>query len=590
VIVAALAALVAACGGGSGKQATGTTIPSTSSTLGGEETTSTAAPSDGATSTTVASAAPVPSRSTSASTTRTTKKTTATTASGAVIAGPRGGITNATAPPSTAPRQDIQSGGTVTFLKVAEIPSLDPITMNNSGGNDAPPASALFDMLVYTDPSNGSVVPQTAESLTSSDALVWTLRLRPNIKFTDGTPYDAAAVKFNWQRLQDPSNAAVRASQANLVQSMDVVDSTTLRFTLKSKNAVFPVAVALIPFVGSPTAIQQMGDSFGSHPIGAGPFIFKSWTRDSEMVLTRNPNYWNAPRPYIDQLVLRVIGDEVQRINTFAAGQGNMVFVGVAANAANAVKSNIGTNNPMVLNGGIIIYFNTKKLPFSDVRARQAFAMAIDFTDYNKVVDSGLLEPIDSVFRHDSPFYDPATIYPPYNQAKAQQLFNAYAADHGPLNFTMTYAPSQIYVLSTGYLQGVLNKYSNVNMSLKTEASALHVANCTSLNYDSACMSGNIFDDPEPTWTGLFTCNASPSATGWCNTQFDKDVADNQAALDPKTRIAAMKDAQKQFYAEMPALYLERRYSWTFSNPNVQDFKFVNDGLVLFDRVWLKTR
>src|SRR4029453_12306595 len=213
---------------------------------------------------------------------------------------------------------------------------------------------------------------------------------------------------------------------------------------------------------------------------------------------------------YVDQLVLKPIIDESQRINTFAAGQANMTFVGSAQNADRSMKSNIGTPYPMILNGGINIYFNTKKLPFSDVRARLAFAQAIDFADYNKVVDNGLVEPIDSIFRHDSPFYDSTVLQSVYNQAKAKQLFDQFAADHGPLNFTMTLSTSQNYQLSAQYIQAVLNKYNNVQMKLLTESSALHLTNCAARSYDSACMTGNIFDDPEPTWTGLYTCNASP--------------------------------------------------------------------------------
>ena len=67
-------------------------------------------------------------------------------------------------------------------------------------------------------------------------------------------------------------------------------------------------------------------------------------------------------------------------------------------------------------------------------------------------------------------------------------------------------------------------------------------------------MFGNIFDDPEPTWTGLYTCNAVPTPTGYCNAKFDADVADNQPTLDPSQRIADIKDAQKQFYADVPTL------------------------------------
>ena len=84
-----------------------------------------------------------------------------------------------------------------------------------ASGSDGPSSFAVFGLLVYSDPADGQVKPQMADSLTSTDGVVWNLKLRPDVKFSDGTAYDAAAVKFNWARLQDPANKASRATQAN---------------------------------------------------------------------------------------------------------------------------------------------------------------------------------------------------------------------------------------------------------------------------------------------------------------------------------------------------------------------------------------
>jgi peptide/nickel transport system substrate-binding protein len=264
--------------------------------------------------------------------------------------------------------------------------------------------------------------------------------------------------------------------------------------------------------------------------------------------------------------------------------------MGLGNNADQLQKAGF-TQETMILNGGINIYFNTKTEPFKDVRLRQAVALAIDPVDYAKVVNSNLQEPIDSIFRHDSPFYDPSITQQFNNPAKAQQLIDAWSADHGGarLQFTMTVFQSTNYQLSAQYVQGKLNELKNVKMDLVTEASAQHITSCTAGTYAQACGFGNIFDDPEPAWTGLYTCNANPSPTGWCNSQFDKDVADNQTTLDPQQRINDIKDAQKQFYADVPSLYLERRYSWVFHTPSIQNFKYADDGMPLLAEMWIKT-
>src|SRR5262249_49495672 len=154
------------------------------------------------------------------------------------------GITNVTSAPTTQKPADVQVGGTITFLKGSDPLGYDPINLNAATGADAPTSYAVYGALVYSDPADGQVKPQMADSLTSTDAVVWNLKLRPNVKFTDGTVYDANAVKFNWARLQDPNNHAQRASQANTIASMDVVDPLNLKITLKAKNAIFPQTVA----------------------------------------------------------------------------------------------------------------------------------------------------------------------------------------------------------------------------------------------------------------------------------------------------------------------------------------------------------
>jgi peptide/nickel transport system substrate-binding protein len=500
-----------------------------------------------------------------------------------------GGITNVTAPATTAPRKDVQPGGTITYLKVADVQGYDPTLIANSGNSDGGVAFMVFDMLAYSDPADGQVKPQTAQSLTSSDAIVWTLKLRPNIKFSDGTPYDAAAVKFNWARLADPANAATRAAQAQLIQSMDVIDAQTLKITLKAKNAVFPQAVALIPFIASPTALQAKGANFRSEPVGAGPFTLKSWVRDSQAIFQRNPNYWNAPLPYVDQVIAKPIADDSQRINTFKSGDANLIYVNVSQSAQQAQAAG-GVPYPAIINGGTNIFFNTRKAPFNDVRARQAITYAIDRGEMSKLMDNGVLPTQDSVFRKESPFYDPNITQLPYDPKKAQQLFDQLAADTGgPLTFTLVSFNTGNYLTAAQYLQGKLGSYNNVKVTIDYAASAAQQARVNKGDFTAALYS-QPFDDPEPIWTSIFTCGAAASPTGWCDSRFDSLVVGQREALDGATRVADLKEAQKIFYDQVPSMYFQRRAAWLFSIPAMQDLQWVNDGLPMFDRMWLKSK
>ena len=593
-VVTAAALIMAACGGGSSKKtaSANTTTPvatgDSTTTVAGETTTTVAAIG---TTTTTAAAAGSATTAKQATTTTAKKRTALIAPSGAVAQVSRtGGDVAATT--STAPASDVQTGGSLTWLKAGEIPTLDPAgAMANSGVSDGPAGFSIYDMLFYA--QAGQIKTHTADSLTSADATVWTLKIHPGIKFSDGTPYDAAAVVFNLKRLQDPANGATRKSQADQIIAMDVIDATTLKLTLKAKNALFPGAFALMPFVGSPTAITKQGkDDFAQHPVGAGPFVLKSWTRDSNMVLQRSPTYWDAPRPYLDQLILRPIVDETARINTFCAGQAEMVYVGAVSNADQTNNRKCGTIVPQSLNGGTDLFFNETKEPMNNAALRKAISMAIDPEDYSKVVTSGLINPARSMFRPDSPFYDASIVQGPFNKAQAQALFTQASQElkQDPVQITATTFPVLNYQNTALYLQSKVNEFQHVKITVVTEAGAAHITNCAQRAYTGICVFGTIFDDPDPTFTGVFQCASVPNYTGYCNTRFDQLVADNEATLDPNQRITDWKEMQKILYADPPVFFMEQRSAWLFTAPGVRDLEIANDGLPMLDRLWIRTR
>jgi peptide/nickel transport system substrate-binding protein len=369
---------------------------------------------------------------------------------------------------------------------------------------------------------------------------------------------------------------------------MDALDSQTLRITLKAKNAIFASQVAQIPFIGSPTAIQSQGSGFASAPVGAGPFILKSWVRDSQVNLVRNPGYWNSPRPYVDQIVMKIITDESQRVNTFQSGAANLMYT-LTPSVADQLQKGGFQATAGILNGGVHLYFNVKKPPFNDIRARQAVVLAVDRADYVKVITNGAIEPMDSVFRHTSPFYDASITQPAYDPNRAQQLLDALAADTGgALNFTLYTFNAGDYVGGAQYIASALNKLKNINVQVSVEGTTAHIQRTTNSDFAVSMYATN-FDDPDPAWTGNYTCNASPSPTGFCDSKFDAFVADNRLTLDPNQRITDLKEAQKIAYAQLPSLWLQRRQNWLYSPTAVRDVAWANDGLPLFDRMWIKS-
>ena len=160
----------------------------------------------------------------------------------------------------------------------------------------------------------------------------WTLKLKPGITFSDGTPYDAAAVQANWERAKDASQRSPALTTAMTTSALTVTDPTTLTITLASPNANFDNAVArtALNYIASPTAFRG-GTDLTSSAVGAGPFLLERWLRDDRMVLKKNPDWKGSEGTYLDELTIRVLGDEEQRIDTFITGQADGFYTATPA-------------------------------------------------------------------------------------------------------------------------------------------------------------------------------------------------------------------------------------------------------------------
>jgi len=483
-----------------------------------------------------------------------------------------------------------QPGGTLTYLLFNEITGFDPVVLTGSGGSDGVRAFAMFDSLVYNNAQTGQVDPGTAAAMTSTDGVTWTVKLRPGIKFTDGSDYDAAAVKFNWDRHANPSN---RSSQLGNVTSMtyDVTDPLTLRLVLKQQNNQLPRLLArALGYIGSPKALTDRGSGFMSNPVGAGPFMLKDWTRDSQMVLVRNPTYWNRPLPYVDQLVIRTILDEDQRMNSFINGEGNLTYTSVVQ-TADRLRKGAFNETTMVLNGGNDVVFNTTKPPFNDVRVRKAFALSLDTTKFNKDILGGLNPAVDTLFRSDSPFYDASLKLPASDPVQAQKLWDDIAADKGgPTKITLGAFSTTQNRQTAEWIQANLAPFKNVSLSIDIANSSAAITRVLSKNYE-AHLWGLQFDDPDPVMPSFFlSANQSSNVTGYSDTALDAALNAGRNTFDPAKRVAAYKDVQRILATSVPTWLYQRPFASTFGAKNLHNLQLFEDGVLFTDRIWIERK
>lgn len=274
----------------------------------------------------------------------------------------------------------------VTRAITAEPGGLDPHGVAGAGQNTILPY--LFDTLVYRDLDN-TYKPYLAESWDiSDDGKQVTFTLRPNITFHDGTPLDAEAVKYTFDRVNAVGQKSVMATTVAQMQSIEVVDPLTVRFTFAAPSSTLFSSLAT-PYAGivSPTAAKESGEAFGQKPVGSGPYMFEKWEPGVSVTLVKNPNYAWAPEtdaienkaaPIVDQLVFKIIPDVTQQITAFQAGEVDILFVNQPSHVAKLQADPNTDLRETVLNSLIYLGFNLQKPPFDDVKVRQAFSHAVN--------------------------------------------------------------------------------------------------------------------------------------------------------------------------------------------------------------------
>jgi peptide/nickel transport system substrate-binding protein len=312
-------------------------------------------------------------------------------------------------------------------------------------------ASAVYDTLVVPN-SEGKMVPYLAKSVTpNADNTVWTIELRPNIKFHDGEPLDAAAVKLNL----DAFTGAVKLSPPALliptvltfVDHVDVVDPMHVAVTLKVPVADFMpylwfqagrLAIAAPAQLNSPDCATKM--------IGTGPFMQSGDLQlpNGPNKFVKNPNYWQKGYPKANSITFTTQSDGVQRDNGLKSGEFDVIHQSGALQIDD-LKSQGGGITLLEQKPGLreirYYYLNSSKAPFNDQDARTAFALAVDRTKINELLNGGFFDVANGLMDKSAPGYLKNAGYPAFSKKKAKALVEKYKAAHGGV-FEVTFLTS----------------------------------------------------------------------------------------------------------------------------------------------------
>ena len=328
----------------------------------------------------------------------------------------------------------------VTLAMVLEPPGMDPTIA---------PAAAIGEIVHYNVLEgltkinvDGTVTPLLAESWSMDpDGKSYTFKLKKGVKFHDGEAFDAADVKFSFERAKDDksTNKAKKAVFDNIAR-IDAPDAHTVILTLNNADGNFLFRL------GENTAVildAKSAAGTATKPIGTGPFKFDDWKKGSSVSLAKWPGFRDAKAVKIERVTFRFINDPAARVAALLAGDIDGV---PRLDAPQAVKQLQSDKRFVVAIGATagkgIMSINNKKKPFDDVRVRRALMHAIDRKAFIDGVLEGLGQPIGSHFAPTDAGYVDLTATYPYDPERAKALLKE-AGVATPLNVTLTLPPPQ---------------------------------------------------------------------------------------------------------------------------------------------------
>jgi peptide/nickel transport system substrate-binding protein len=475
-------------------------------------------------------------------------------------------------------------GGQMSMGMFSEPSGLDPIVAGGGGYAGGTELGALYDVLVRYDYGTGEYVPQLAESLSgNADSTVWTITLRPNVNFTDGTPLDAAAVKASVERFsQEDSNSKELVAG---IASIDTPDASTVVFNLKDPYAGFPFLLAGLPgMIVSPTAVEKLGAEFPKNPVGAGPFMFDHWNPGEEIVLKRNPDYW-GDKAHLDSVRFVVLAPQTALDTLMQGGLQTAYFLDPTM-SAQAKEKGLGGVTTIAGAGEGLLINAAEGAPGHDVKVRQAIGFAVDTQQVNERAYGDAGVPGNFVVAPGS-IYSSGTPSKTADPEKAKALVEEakQAGWDGTLRFTCRTSASLMTAALT--VQAQL-KAAGIDAKLNSVDGSSGILAVYKGDFDIACY-GMSVDDALP-YDAIARNLESTSAENrgkYANADMDAAIAKLKVAANNEQAMSIIADIQTVFDEDPPFVVFNNTPQVTTWNTNVHGIIATIKSQVLIGGAWL---
>jgi peptide/nickel transport system substrate-binding protein len=501
-------------------------------------------------------------------------------------------------------------GGTLVYGRQTDCIYLDPVhTAQNA---DIWVSLNLYDTLTQPADDGKSVVPGLASSWdVSQDGKTMTFKLRPDLKFADGSPLTADDVKWSLERAADKATGGEFQFLLASIAGVDAPGDGSVIVRLKRPDPALLQALAtfnagIVPsklIMAEPGAtLDDKSKSFAQHPVGSGPFTLKSWTRNSEMVLTRNPHYWKQgadgqPLPYLDNVRYVIVPDDATRILKLKAGEIDAAefipYSRVAELKAdpklNMVLFPAAQVNYFTLNNRPTLKDGTKN-PLNDVRVRQALNYATDKQALIQVVTYGIGTPEQSFMPMSTPLsYGNGPLYA-YDLNKAKALLAQTDWAKGCEITLFTIAGNADDVAKATALQQMWAPLG-VRLKVQQMESATRLAHYNGADFQmlTSLWTNDINDPNEITSLFCYYPTIQNRHSGWDDPVIDQLFTDSQQELDPAKRAAQYKEIQERYFAAAPIIFgYEVPYTVAMAK-KVKDFVQIPLGNNIFASTYLSS-
>jgi peptide/nickel transport system substrate-binding protein len=480
--------------------------------------------------------------------------------------------------------QTVKGGATLLAALDLDPPTMDPHLSGSAV--DRQVYQNLYDKLVDID-ENLAIVPMLATSWKiSPDGRTVVFKLRQGVKFHDGTPFNAEAVKYNFDRMRDPKFPSARRSEIAPVTTVVAIDPVTVQITLERPYS--PLLYVLTDRAGmmvSPAAGQKEGLNFALHPVGTGAFAFTEKVPQDHITLQRNPGYWDTGLPRLERIVFRMIPDDNARVANLKSGDVDIInrvpLPQIKELAKEATQP--GARFRLLQRGAIAwtgIALNVTKPPFDNKLLRQAFAATIDRDALASVVLQGAAYPAYSFFPNGTPAFDPAWKLPPRNLALAKEKLQA-AGHPGGFAFTFLTQPGQQRQAVAQAIQAMAAD-AGIQMKIQIVDEGTIIDAISHLKEEAAVIEWSGRPDPDfdvypfTTQSGIGSFNY----TGYVNQQLQTVLDAARYLSDMSQRKRAYGDVTKILAEDVPYLMLFFPKEYKLVSARVKGFVHVPDGMM----------